>query len=125
MAERRPLVEGLKNTAGPERSKEEQFIYGGPEKPSPPPAQHPPGVTAAHASTAQGYMAPNAGGERKSPAPAGMGRVPLSARIRPELANALKRASLERQLSGLEPNSVQDIVEAALEPWLRSHGHLS
>ena len=54
----------------------------------------------------------------------GIGRVPVGARIRTELAAALKRASLERQLQGLEPNTVQDILEEALEPWLRRHGYL-
>jgi hypothetical protein len=37
---------------------------------------------------------------------------------------ALKRASFERQLQGVEPNSMQDIVEEALTPWLRKHGYL-
>ena len=43
------------------------------------------------------------------------GRVPLTTRIRPDLAAALKRLSLERQLEGTTPNSVQDILEEALE----------
>ena len=35
-----------------------------------------------------------------------------------DFAKALKRASLERQLKGLEPNTLQDILEEAIEPWL-------
>ncbi|OWK45583.1 hypothetical protein FRUB_01914 [Fimbriiglobus ruber] len=48
----------------------------------------------------------------------------MGARIRTELAAALKRSSLERQLQGIEPNSIQDILEEALEPWLRQRGYL-
>ena len=47
-----------------------------------------------------------------------------STRIRADLAAALKRTSLERQLNGLELHTVQDILEAALEPWLKSSGYL-
>jgi hypothetical protein len=41
-----------------------------------------------------------------------------------DYATALKRASLERQLQGILPNTLQDILEEALEPWLRNHGCL-
>ena len=51
-------------------------------------------------------------------------RVPISTRIRAEFATALKRASLERQLNGIEPNSVQDMLELAIEPWLKSNGYI-
>jgi hypothetical protein len=51
--------------------------------------------------------------------------VPLTTRVRSDFASALKRASLERQLSGVTPNTLQDILEQALEPWLRSNGYLS
>lgn len=50
--------------------------------------------------------------------------VPLSTRQRPEIANALRRASLERKLNSTPSNSVQDIVEEALTPWLRDQGYL-
>ncbi len=51
-------------------------------------------------------------------------RVSFSTRMRSEYSEALKRASLERQLSKIEPNSVQDILEEALEPWLRNNGYI-
>jgi hypothetical protein len=51
----------------------------------------------------------------------GVGRVLVGARVRTELAAALKRASLERQLQGIEPNSVQDILEESIELWLVKH----
>ena len=50
--------------------------------------------------------------------------VPLSTRLHPEIANALRRASLERKLKDTPSNSVQDIVEEALTPWLRDQGYL-
>jgi hypothetical protein len=51
-------------------------------------------------------------------------RVPLSTRMRADFAKALKRASLERQLQGVEPNTLQDILEEAAEPWLKSNGYI-
>ncbi len=48
--------------------------------------------------------------------------VPVTVRLRPEIASALKRASLERQLNGVETFTQQDIVEEALLPWLRAEG---
>jgi hypothetical protein len=44
--------------------------------------------------------------------------------MRSEYSEALKRASLQRQLEKVEPNSVQDILEEALEPWLRNNGYI-
>jgi hypothetical protein len=48
--------------------------------------------------------------------------VPVTVRLRPEIASALKRASLERQLNGIATYTQQDIVEEALLPWLRAEG---
>ena len=53
----------------------------------------------------------------------GVGRVPMGARIRTVIAETVKRASLERQLQGIQPNTIQDIHEEALELWLLKHGH--
>lgn len=69
------------------------------------------------------------GGLSKSPkqdaSPAqNVGRVPISTRIRGDLAAALKRCSLERQLKGIEPNTLQDILEQAIEPWLKDNGYI-
>lgn len=50
--------------------------------------------------------------------------VPVTVRLRPEIASALKRASLERQLNGIETYTQQDIVEEALLPWLKAEGLL-
>jgi hypothetical protein len=63
--------------------------------------------------------------EGKGPMGKAVSRVPLTTRVRADFATALKRASLQRQLDDVFPNSLQDILEEALEPWLRSHGYLS
>lgn len=52
-----------------------------------------------------------------------IGLIPITVRLRPEIAGALKRASLERQLAGAEFFSQQEIVERALAAWLRENGH--
>jgi hypothetical protein len=91
-----------------DRQVEEAFVFGGKAAPEAPPK--------APASEA---------GEGKGKAANAAGRVPLTTRIRTDFGNALKRASLQRQLEGVEPNTVQDILEEALEPWLREHGYLT
>ena len=52
-----------------------------------------------------------------------VGLIPITVRLRPEVAGALKRASLERQLAAAEFFSQQEIVERALAAWLRENGH--
>ncbi len=49
----------------------------------------------------------------------------VSTRIRADFAKALKRASLQRQLEGVVPNTLQEILEQAIEPWLKANGYLS
>jgi hypothetical protein len=129
MAERRSLVERLDTIEGGDRVLEEQFVYNRkpPRRPAPAatPAADPVPPAAIEPPAAPAADAPALAVEKPKPSPLiGIGRVPVGARIRTELAAALKRASLERQLHGLEPNSLQDILEDALEPWLRRHGYL-
>lgn len=95
MAERRPLSEGLKVTKSPEDAAVERAFVFESREPARPP-------TATKES-----------------------RSPINTRVRTDFAKALKRASLERQLQGVEPSTLQEILEEALEPWLRSHGYLS
>ncbi|MCA9028432.1 MAG: hypothetical protein KDA86_24685 [Planctomycetaceae bacterium] len=96
MAERRTLVEGLKDTPPPIDPKaEKSFVYQEKEKSAPPPSTVSP-----------------------------LSRTPLSTKLREDFAKALKRASLERQLHGQEPHTLQDILEEAIEPWLKSNGYL-
>lgn len=98
MADRRSLVEGLKAPVV-DPVKEKAFVYG--QKPAEPPA-----VPATRPADP-------------------LRRVALSTRIRGDFAEALKRASLERQLHGQLPNTLQDILEQAIEPWLKSNGYLT
>ncbi len=102
MADRRPLTDGLKPAPTPvDRAVEAAFVFGPKttapvaDEPSPAPPQPPPIV-----------------------------RSPLTTRVRADYAAALKRASLERQLSGTTPNTLQEILEEALEPWLKAHGYV-
>ena len=100
MGERRTLVEGISPA-------EKQFVYADAR-------------TANVAAPVAQVVAPDLGAGRR---PA-VGRVPLTTRIRADYAAALKRASLERQLAGVEPNTILDILEEALGPWLTTHGYL-
>jgi hypothetical protein len=98
MADRRSLTEGLKPATPPvDPLKEKEFVYGD--------------------------KAPKEQTSKPSPA-AALNRVPISTRIRGDFAAALKRCSLERQLHGVEPNTLQDILEQAIEPWLKSNGYI-
>ena len=102
MAVRRSLIEGLKSTPPAiEPEVEKQFVFQKKETP----AEVAKPVAVSHTVT--------------------VSRVPISTRIRSDFSAALKRASLERQLEGTQPNTLQDILEAAIEPWLREHGYLS
>jgi hypothetical protein len=99
MSERRSLIEGIKSpTPKVDPSVEKSFVFGSKE----PISSEPLGMT--------------------KPQPSIVARSPLSTRIRVDLAAALKRVSLERQLSNIEPHTLQDILEIALEDWLKSNG---
>lgn len=102
MAEqRRSLTEGLKATpASIDPKLEKSFVYQ--EKTS---------VAVPQAKT--------------TPTTPTVNRVPISTRMREDFAEALKRASLERQLAKVKPNSLQDILEDAIEPWLRTNGYIT
>jgi hypothetical protein len=108
MTERRALVEGIKPKPEMSRAVEEDFIYG----------------SKARSSNSQAAPSPK-GDTVPNQSVHALNRVGLTTRIRADLAQALKRCSLERQLQGVEPNRVQDILEQALEPWLRSNGYLT
>ena len=99
MSERRPLIEGLKPPAPPvDPTVEKRFVFGGPAKPEVEPAP-----------------------EKAAPPVA---RAPITTRLRADYVTALKRISLERQLAGQTPHTLQEFLEEALEPWLTTHGGL-
>lgn len=50
--------------------------------------------------------------------------VPLTTRLQPKTADALRRAYLEQKLQRRRPATQQEIVEAALQGWLRKEGFL-
>jgi len=125
MGERRALIEGLSEVEKIDPDAAEAFINN--EKPRKPrTAATKPAVeeTPTSPPLPPSVLAAAQVNTRSSASPlTGIGRVPVGARVRTELAADLKRASLERQLLGIEPNSVQDILEDALELWLLKHGH--
>jgi hypothetical protein len=97
MSNRRPLTEGINPSAAVDSKIEKDFVFGA-----------------------------KAALEKKPQASKvkGQGRMPVSTKLRADIANALKRASLERQLAGISPNTLQDILEEAVEPWLKANGYL-
>jgi hypothetical protein len=98
MVERRPLIEGLRTPAQAQTvdaQREREFVHGNRDAATLTPVSAPPSA-----------------------------RVPISTRIRCDFATALKKASLQRQLDGVEPNTLQDILEQAIEPWLKSNRYL-
>jgi hypothetical protein len=107
---RRPLTDGLKPVPEPEVDPEKarEFIYQ--DKAKPTIAEPKPAAMRLAAPTVNPASQPTL--------------IPLTARIPIEKFQALKRASFDRQLQGVEPNTMQDIVEEALTPWLRKHGYL-
>ncbi len=130
MKERRSLVEGLKATPTVQEL-EEAFVFGAKNKPDASTA-----VPIAQPIAAPVAMVPVPLPQATEPLPASIqpdrsilpqlaGRVPVTTRCRPEIASALKRASLQRQLAGAEPYYVQDIMEEALEQWLAEHGYVN
>jgi hypothetical protein len=107
MSQRRTLTAGLKTPApAVDPNKEKEFVYGSKAEAKPEPSTSP--VT-----------------NEKPAAVIAPARVPLSTRMRGDFAEALKTASLERQLKKIQPNTLTDILEEAVEPWLRKHGYLT
>jgi hypothetical protein len=100
MADRRSLVEGL--ITKPTEA-EKAFVFSDPSKTKP----HPEPAVKQSTNVASTIS-----------------RSPLSTRVRTDFAVLLKRASLERQLGGIEPNTISDILDEALEPWLKANGYL-
>ena len=111
MGERRPLVSGLKPPVDLDPALAKEFVYGS-EKIKPDQRNTPPDTLPA-AEQREGKGQPS------------ISRVPFTTRVRTDYSAALKRASLERQLNGQFPNTLQDILEEALGPWLRANGYIA
>src|ERR1700733_3005361 len=102
MKPRRSLTEALAPAIEIPREAEAQFVYG--SKAS--------GIPAAPSPVEAGTTEPKEGEGAKANT---LARVPLTTRVRADFAAALKKASLQRQLDGVFPNTLQDILEEALE----------
>jgi hypothetical protein len=102
MAERRNLVDGLKATPTIDPKVENDFVFRNKQTPT-----------------------PSAPAPAKPPTTGAIARTPISTRLRTDIIEALKRASLQRQLEKIEPNTLTDIMEAAIEPWLKENGYLA
>jgi len=128
MSERRSLIEGLATVENIDPDQAEEFINGGKPRKAARTSSRAPAVPkpATEEIPAPPVLPQSivAAAEVSAPSPlVGVGRVPIGGRVRTELAIALKRASLERQLQGIEPFAVQDILEASIELWLVKNGH--
>ena len=136
MAERRSLVAGVEATPpGVDHHMMRAFIHQESPvavEPSSLPAEAPIEEKETHAATASRQERDPASRVAK-PAPPKKPKVsvlhatllvPVTVRLRPEIAGALKRASLQRQLNGIGTYTQQDIVEDALVPWLACEGLL-
>lgn len=119
MKERRPLIAGLQTEEA--KKLEAEFVFGAKRKPEITVAEK---VETTAAPTEEKVVAHIAQPIDRSVLPQISGRVPVTTRCTPEVASALKRASLQRQLAGTKPFHVQDIMEEALEQWLRANGYV-
>lgn len=119
MTSRRKLVEGLTPADPKQQEREKEFVYG-PDDES---AGTPPAVENADAAPTQ-EISSLVSQQPQGVLPQYAGRVPITTRTRPEIASAVKRAALTRQLDGVSPFTVQDIVEEALELWLLTNGYI-
>lgn len=108
MADRRSLIEGLNTDETSSNDVETEFVYGNEATKNKPASTESPAPATASAVLPQMTT-----------------RVPITTRARPEIATALKRASLQRQLNGETPFYVQEIMEDALAKWLQAHGYLN
>jgi hypothetical protein len=109
----------------PDPALEKSFVFS---RPPLPPEAAPPSTEPAAATVVKEASSPEVREtppEAKGQSSSIIARTPLTTRVRADFGAALKRASLERQLNGVFPQTVQDILEAALEPWLRGNGYLS
>ena len=135
MKGRRPLAAGIR-TESEMKELEQAFVFGA-SKVLPAQEESPPENSTEAPTSAVGSMAQEETGtsvpvrsdsmptvlpDRQRPQVTA--RVPITTRARPEIASALRRAALQRQLAGVEPCYVQDIMEEAVEVWLSAKGYL-
>jgi hypothetical protein len=119
---RRPLTVGISSEGNIDADEVHRFVTA---EPSPPRKSLPiDGSLAAPATETEFAEATRTKPRAKSTGVRPVGLIPVTVRLRPEVAGALKRASLQRQLAGESIFTQQDLVELALEPWLRRERYL-
>lgn len=131
MTERQSLLRGVKPPPPPiDPAVAQQFIYGTPTSPTPTSSTPTSPMNSAQALLAGSPASVDASGTSpaSSAKPAtqasGPSRTSLNTKIREELVLALKRIAFEREMSRAPKHTLQEIVEEALEPWLKSQGYL-
>ena len=95
MTQRRKLVDAI--TDPPAEDRERDFVFSEPHKRE---------------------------AKKPHPTPRKVALTPLTTRLRDDYAQSMKRVSLQRQLDGIEPHSLQDILEEAVAAWLAANGEL-
>lgn len=116
MAERRPLAAAVNSFAGADPAEVRAFVT---QERRSDPSEH---KAKYAANTMHGVQTPVS---RKQSRLQPVGLIPITIRLRPEIAGALKRASLERQLRGEDVFTQQQLVENVLEPWLIDEGYIA
>ena len=128
MSKRRPLTAGVNVVPDADPEAVRQFVTQErkpqPEKESEPELSVVTPTPQATATPAPAEQTPKPKKAKRAKSVTPVGLIPVTVRLRPDIAGALKRASLERQLAGEEPHTQQDLVELALEPWLQSEGYI-
>jgi hypothetical protein len=116
MAERRSMT----NALSPEKV---AFLRGEPEEvPPSAPERSTPQRSTSQRSTPQRSTVEKV--QRSLPPQPGRGRVTVTVRLEPDVAEALSQASAERKMKRLEPYTQQDIIGDALKQWLQDAGFL-
>ncbi len=127
MSKRMSLVEGLKRDQEKlDPAVVDSFVKHGNTQPNPEPEIQLPNESQDSALSDSFTEERPARAPRRAKQAAVMspGLISVNVRVRPEIGAALQTASLQRQLQGVEPFSKREIVEEAMEQWLRENGCL-
>ena len=122
MVKRRSLSDGLKKSTKVDPDKEREFVFGTKADSQEPPLKRSKAKLEVTVSPATPDPIPETFSEQPAGQP--LGRSALTSKIRSDLGDALKRASLERQLAKQTPWAIQEILDLVLEPWLKENGYL-
>ena len=124
MAQRRPLIAGINAPENADPEAVRAFVTQDRPRPEAPKEEKRELSVVREREVERDELAEPAPVKKPGKGRVPVGLIPVTVRLRPEIAGALKRASLERQLAGEDIYTQQDLVEQALEPWLRDEGYL-